>query len=170
MKTPLKILFAAALLLVGTGVSAQNAKLGYTTDAQAVMSELPEMAEANKNLQAFAEELSKQGNALNTEFSNLYQDYNKKAATYTDAIRTEKENELNSMRERLEQFQEKAEQDFNEKRAELMQPVFLKLRNAIEAVAKAGGYAYIFDATGVLYINPALATDVTAEIKKELGL
>ena len=170
MKTTLKFLFVAALLLTGMSVSAQqNAKLGYT-NMQAIISELPDMAEVQKNWTAFVEELQKQGQALENEYTSLAQDYQKKANSYTDAIRVEKENELQNLRDRLSQFEQKYREDASNKESELMEPVFVKVRVAIESIAKTGGYAYIFDASNILYVNPALATDVTPELKKELGL
>ena len=41
----------------------------------------------------------------------------------------------------------------------------------IKAVGQAGGYVYIMDVTGgIPYISTTLSTDVTAEVKKKLGM
>ena len=54
---------------------------------------------------------------------------------------------------------------------EKLGPVLQKVRNAIEAVAKAGGYVYIMEkaAGQPLYVNEALSKDVTAEVKAQLS-
>jgi outer membrane protein len=43
--------------------------------------------------------------------------------------------------------------------------------DAIKQVGTAGNYVYIMDLTsGIPYISTTLSTDVTAEVKKKLGL
>ena len=52
-----------------------------------------------------------------------------------------------------------------------MQVIQTKVLDAIKAVGQAGNYVYIMDiASGVPYISTTLSTDVTAEVKKKLGL
>jgi outer membrane protein len=52
-----------------------------------------------------------------------------------------------------------------------MQAIQTKVLDAIKAVGQAGGYVYIMDiAGGVPYISTTLSTDVTAEVKKKLGI
>jgi Skp family chaperone for outer membrane proteins len=42
----------------------------------------------------------------------------------------------------------------------------------VKKIGEAGGYVYIVDiSTGaVSFVNPALSTDITAQLKKELGI
>jgi outer membrane protein len=55
--------------------------------------------------------------------------------------------------------------------AEKMQAISTKIIDAIKSVGQAGGYVYIMDINGgVPFINTALSTDVTAQVKAKLGL
>ena len=53
----------------------------------------------------------------------------------------------------------------------VMQAIQTKVLDAIKAVGQAGGYVYIMDiAGGIPYISTTLSTDVTADVKKKLGI
>ena len=58
-----------------------------------------------------------------------------------------------------------------QKEAELFQPVMEKAQAAIEKVAKANGFTYVFDlgAGGLLYFSEQ-SVDILPLVKKELGI
>jgi outer membrane protein len=82
------------------------------------------------------------------------------------------------MKEReLMDMQQIAQQDIQKKEQELMSPVYDKANAAVDKVAKAGGYAVVFStagdqaaSAGLAYFDPAQIKDITAEVKKELGI
>ena len=55
-----------------------------------------------------------------------------------------------------------------------MQPIILRVQEAVTAVATEGNYVYIVDKTAAqssgLFLNDALNEDVTPTIKKRLGI
>ena len=53
-----------------------------------------------------------------------------------------------------------------------MEPIQAKVIAAIKKIGEAGGYVYVVDvSTGAIsFINPSLSTDVTAQLKAELGI
>ena len=170
MKTTLKVLLvAAAFTFTVAGASAQQLKIGYT-NTQQIMMVMPEIPEIEKNLQSFNEDLNNQYTALTSEWTTKAQDYQKKMSTYSETVRADKENELGTLRDRIAEFEQKAEQDVTEKRAELLKPVYEKLEAAIKGVSEAEGFSYIFDEPYVLFINKLIAVDVTPQIKAKLGL
>ena len=81
------------------------------------------------------------------------------------------DNALKEMQDELQQTAQDNQQAFNKMQQEKLGPVLQKVRNAIEAVAKAGGYVYIMEkaAGQPLYVNEALSKDVTAEVKAQLS-
>jgi outer membrane protein len=74
------------------------------------------------------------------------------------------------LQERIQRFQENAQQTIQQKRNDLLKPVMDKLDAAIKKVAAAGGYVYVMEKATVLYINESISVDLTNEVKKELGL
>jgi outer membrane protein len=88
-----------------------------------------------------------------------------------------KEAELQQLSQRLTDFQQIAQQDIQKKEAELMAPVYEKADEAVKKVASAAGYVVVFStagdqpsSAGLAYFDPAALTDITADVKKELGI
>lgn len=172
MKTTLKISFAALLLFVGVSAFAQQQlKLGYINSAE-VLSLMPERDSAQKNLEAYGKDLQDQFTGMQTEYSTKVQDYSKKAATYSDVIRQQVEKELTTLRSNIEEFTQIAQEDIAKKEQELMQPIIVKVRDAINSVGKDNSFTYIFDlSTGSLvFVNESSATNVLPLVKAKLGL
>ena len=174
MKKILKLTLAVALMLCATAASAQ--KFGRV-DLAAIVPNMPEFKEAQTNLEAYGMDLQNQLEQIQVEFNQKYAEYEKNRATYTDTIRQMKESELQQLQQRFQEFQQIAQQDIQQKEAELMEPIYNKANEAVKAVAEAGGYVAIFStagdmatSAGLAYFDPAALTDITAEVKKNLGI
>jgi outer membrane protein len=89
-------------------------------------------------------------------------------ATYSDLIRKNKEEELQMLQQRIEAFKEQAQQEYQNKNAELSKPIYDKAKKAIDAVAKENGYKYVLDTSSgvVLYSEPT--EDILQLVKKKL--
>jgi outer membrane protein len=85
-------------------------------------------------------------------------------------VKQMKQSELSGLQERYAQFQQIAQQDFAKKQQELAAPIQEKLDAAIAKVAKAGGYAAVFDAMAFVYSDAAQVVNINAAVKKELGI
>ena len=74
------------------------------------------------------------------------------------------------MEKRITETQEKAQEELTAKRTELYQPVFKKAEDAVKAVAKEKGYAYVFDVSqpGVVYFDGG--EDLLNAVKTKLGI
>ena len=64
-----------------------------------------------------------------------------------------------------------ADQDLSQLQKKLMEPIILKVNNAVKAVGDAEGMTYIFDlsTTTIPYVNDKVSIDLTAAIKSKLG-
>ena len=174
MKKILKLTLAVALMMCATVASAQ--KFGRV-DLAAIVPNMPEFKEAQTNLEAYGMDLQNQLEQIQVEFNQKYAEYEKNRATYTDTIRQMKESELQQLQQRFQEFQQIAQQDIQQKEAELMEPIYNKANEAVKAVAVAGGYMAIFSTAGdmatlagLAYFDPATLTDITADVKKNLGI
>ena len=174
MKKILKLTLAVALMMCATVASAQ--KFGRV-DLAAIVPNMPEFKEAQTNLEAYGLDLQNQLEQIQVEFNQKYAEYEKNRATYTDTIRQMKESELQQLQQRFQEFQQIAQQDIQQKEAELMEPIYNKANEAVKAVAEAGGYMAIFStagdmatSAGLAYFDHAALTDITAEVKKGLGI
>ncbi len=174
MKKLLKLTLAMVFILGASSASAQ--KLGRV-DLAAIVPNMPEYTEAVTKLESLGKELSSQLEQMQVELNNKYADYEKNKSTYSDSVCQMKERELMDMQQRLSDMQQIAQQDIQKKEQELMSPVYDKANAAVDKVAKAGGYAVVFStagdqaaSAGLAYFDPAQIKDITAEVKKELGI
>ena len=88
----------------------------------------------------------------------------------TDLIRKTKEQELTDLRQRIETYQQNAQQKLQEKEKELLQPIIDRAKQAIADVAKENGYTYIFDTNAGTLLYQQDSDDIMALVKKKLGL
>ena len=167
MKKILKLTLVLAMVLCSTSVYAQKLASVNTQEIFAVM---PETKEMQTNLDAFGKELQEQLEAIQVEFNNRYAEFEKNQATMNPTVKQMKQSELNGLQERYAQFQQIAQQDFAKKQQELAAPIQQKLDAAIEKVAKAAGYAAVFDAMAFVYSDAAQVVNINAAVKKELGI
>lgn len=168
MKNTIKAIVLVAFTLAAMSVSAQ-VKLGHI-ETQKLIQAMPEWTAAQKTFEDKQKEVNTELNNLREQFQTKLADYSEKANTYSDVIRTSKEQELQELQTRIQRFQETAMADLEKTQADLMQPVMEKALNAIKEVGKENGFTYIFDmSAGILYAAEN-SIDVLPMVKKKLGL
>jgi outer membrane protein len=147
----------------------QTAKFGYVNSA-AILSEMPEVKQADANLEALQKQLQKKGQSM---VEKLQQDYTaiQQKMERGELSRVQQEDEARKLEQRqteIANFEQDMMRQMQDKRNELLEPIYAKVNNAISAVAKENGYKMIFDATVLLYKDENL--DVSAMVKSKLGL
>lgn len=174
MKKILKLTLALVFIMGATSASAQ--KFGRV-DLAAIVPNMPEYKTALANLEAYGKDLQEQIEAIQVEFNTKYLEYEKNVSTYSDTTRQMKERELQEMQQRIIDFQQIAQQDMQQKEAEELTPIYTKASEAVNKVASAGGYLAIFNtannepaSAGLAYFDSTSLTDITADVKRELGI
>ena len=174
MKKFLKLTLAVVLMVSATAVNAQ--KFGRV-DLASVVTSMAEFKTAQANLEAYARDLQEQLEQMQVEFNMFCADYQKNVSTYDEAFRQLKERELSEKMQRIQDFQQIAQQDIAKKESEEMASVYEKADQAVKQVASAGGYIAIFStasdqpaSAGLAYFDPAQLTDITLEVKAALGI
>jgi len=166
-----KILGIILVVLSVSSVFAQTEyKFGHINSNE-LISVMPERDSARNELQDYSQMLQQEMEAMQTEFQSKYTTYMENKETYTQDALERREGELTEMQQRIQGFQQTAQQDLQQKEAELFQPIMDKAQAAIEAVSKANGFTYIFDlgAGGVIYFSDQ-SIDILPLVKKELGI
>jgi len=162
-----KILLAAVMAIICTSAFAQ--KFAHI-NSQEVFQLMPEMDDVRSQIDAIVKENQDMMKSMYDEYQTKYQAYQQKAATWTAAIKESKEKELMEIENRIQETQQSMQQDMQTIQNNLTAPVMKKCTEAIESIAKAGGYIYVFDATTALYIDPAQSVDITASVRKALNI
>jgi len=173
MKKVFVILVLTGLFLASGSVFAQNTiKLGHI-DSRLVFVAMPESDSAQKIVEREAAAMQKTLEELQVEFNKKYEDYLKLTndPNTSALILKTKEEELQSIQQRSQTFQQQAEQSITEKRTELFKPIQDKAIKAVNDVAAENGFTYIFDTAGgsIAYYAPE-SQDILPLVKAKLGL
>lgn len=147
---------------------AQN-KLGYI-DSQELLLLLPERKTAETEVQTFAKSLESQLQAMTNEYQQSVQDFQSNEASYDDLVKQDKISEITGLEQRIQSFQQNAQQALQAKEQELLEPILAKAREAIEEVAKEGGYTYIFDRSLGTILFAKESENIIDKVKKKLNL
>lgn len=161
-----------ALLLGTANAFAQTApKYGHMNLGN-LLEMLPDTKKANDDLKVFADKLSAKDDSLarslQTAAETLQKEYD--AGNLTPVQAQQRQAELQKQQEFLQKFEQEANQMVSAKREELLKPILTKVDEAIKAVAKESGYAMIFDTSTGAMLFAADTEDVTALVKKKLGI
>ena len=169
MKKVLKLTLAVLLVMSSTSLYAQ--KFGRI-NSQEIFANMPETKEADTQLQAFAQELGAQIETLQVELNTKYQEYQKNEATMNESLKQLKNKELMDLDNRIREYQQFAQQEMMKKQEELLAPIREKATNAINEVAKEGGYVFVYDivAGAMVYIDEATVTDLGPAVRAKLGI
>lgn len=140
MRTLFVILLCGSLFTA----QAQTQKIGYA-DWEYIFSQLPEFKQIDSELKTHSEQLQNQLKAKQQDFEAKYKAYQGMPATTPDAIKADKERELQQLQEGFQKFQQDAQTSLQKKQADLMEPVFKKVGKTIEEVAKENSYTFIIN-------------------------
>ena len=163
-----KTLLLSLTLLISISSFSQN-KFGYI-DSQELLLLMPERKTAEEEVQTFAKSLESQLQAMTAEYQQSVQEYQANEATYTDLVKQDKVTEITGLEQRIQSFQQNAQQALQSKEQELLEPILQKARQAIEDVASEGDYTYIFDKSvgSILYVKES--ENILDKVKKKLKL
>ncbi len=163
-------LFAIILLSVFTfGSSAQTLKFGHI-DSGNLIQMMPETKQADSTLKRYGESLDGQLKAMTAEYQNKLQAYQSKVDSMPDAIRATKEKELTDLGQRIQDFQQTAQESIQKKKEEIYGPVLKKAEDAIKEIAKEKAYSYIFDTSLGSVIYAQDSDNIMPLVKAKLGL
>lgn len=170
MKNVFKICVLGILMFSASFAKAQAPKFGHI-DLQALIQIMPERAEAEKKFTAYQKELEDALGTMQKEAQTKYVDFLAKKDSLTETVRKMKEDELNSMSERIQTYQQNAQQQLQAKQAELLKPVFDKADKAVKEVGTEKGLVYVFDMSSrVILYNSKESVDILPFVKTKLGI
>ncbi|MBK7096218.1 MAG: OmpH family outer membrane protein [Saprospiraceae bacterium] len=160
--------FIVLMLFVGL-MSAQ--KFAYI-NTQAILGSLPEVQQANTNLETFRNQLVNLGQmkleALQTKYKELEAKQSK--GELSPKQLDDESAKLKQDEEALAKFDQESQQRVVEKSEELLKPIREKVQKAIDDVAKEGGYQYVFDASMGFILYADTSTDIGELVKAKLNI
>lgn len=176
MKNLFRIGVLAVAITISANVASAQQKFGHINSAD-LLQAMPEMKAADASFQTFAKAKQTSLELMGAERQKKVTTYEEKYKTLSEANRAVVEKELTTLgaeiqdlEKRITDAQEKAQEELTTKRTELYQPVFKKAEDAVKAIAKEKGFAYIFDVSqpGVIFFEGG--EDIINLVKTKLGI
>lgn len=162
---------AALLIFVVAAGNSQTLKFGHINSDELIQA-MPEFDSAQAKLEKFRKELVNALELMTVELNNKNDAYQKEAKNLTDIVKQTKEQELIDLNKRIQDFQQNAQEQLQNKQVELFQPIYTKVNKAIQDVGKENGFLYVFDVAkgALLYFDETKSTNVMALAKAKLGV
>ena len=170
MKKLIKLTLVVALVLGSSSLFAQ--KLGRI-NLEEIITLMPEYKEMMTKHGGVQQKICATNlETIQVELNTKYNDFQKNKATYSEVTRQLKEKELTDLQNRLQEFYQSAQEDLQKKEKELTDPIVAKAQEAVKKVAQKGAYVAVFNTTipSMVYYDEAAMTDLSTEVKAELGI
>ncbi len=175
-----RIQFGILFLLAGmftANAQSQEVKIGYVFPQQ-IFQRMPEMAAVQQKIANFRDRKAAELRNKQAEFLNAQNVLQQKASVISEAALQAEQDSLAKMYQELQRASEEADNAVNNRRIELLGPLYLQLRQAINAVAEKQGLTYVLNATTssgdqvILYVSNEYATkyNITDAVMRELGI
>lgn len=173
MKPLFSILFSVVAFAGFAQTQPTAQKIGYA-DWDYIFSQMPEFKQIDSELKAHRAQLESQMEAKQKDFQAKYEAFTKMPATTPDAIRADKQRELEALNESLQKFSTDAQTSLQTKQTSLMEPVFNKVGKAIEETAKEQGFSFIINPQllqgGDILLYSDEKYDISVAVLKKLGI
>ncbi len=165
----MKKFLLAILLMAPLSIFAQ--KFAHF-DLSQVIPNMKEYTAAQAELENLATQYSDDLKRMQEEFQKKYEDFQKQEANLLENVKQRRVTELQELDQRIQQTAQDNQVAYQKAQNEKLQEINNLVMAAVKKVGEAGSYIYIVDiSTGAIpFVNPTLSTDVTADIKKALGM
>ncbi len=163
----------ALFLLVGVVQSAAAQRYAYV-DTQYILSEMPEYAEAQEQLNTLSIEWQNEIELLFNDVDKRRKEYEVEAILLPAEIKKQREKEIANAELTAKQMQKKrfgVGGDLFNKREELIKPIQDRIFDAIQQIAADRNYAFVFDKanqSNLLYADPKY--DISDQVIRKMGI
>jgi outer membrane protein len=166
----MKKILLAFLMIAPMSIMAQ-VKFAHYNSAD-IIPKMKEYTAAQAEIQNMQKQYADDLKLMEDELQKKYEDYQKEASNLLEGVRLRREQELNELGQRYQQSLQDSETALQKATQEKMGAIGELVMAAVKKIGENNNYIYIIDlSTGsVSFVNPALSTDITDILKKELGI
>ena len=148
-------------------------KIAYI-DSQYIYGKYPEFATTQQKLNRMANQWERELKTKQDEVDDLFQEYQARELLYTQEERQRKREEIMAAEADVERLRSQyfgPDGDLFKQQEQLLKPIQEKVLEAIEVIAIAEGYDYVFDKSGdFLFLYAGEQFDLSNQVLEELGI
>jgi len=162
-----KITLLLIIALFSFQMNAQS-KVG-TIDVEFILSKMPELAKVNTDIQAYGTELETEIQTQLTGYQDMVKAYQENEKGYTDPMKKIKQDEIIKKEGEIQTLQQNSSKLLQIKQGELMRPLYKKIGENLETVAKEQGFSQVLTINNTIaYLDQKF--DLTLTVMKNLGI
>lgn len=161
-----------ALLFFAAAPSVAQISVGYM-NVQEVMMQLPERDSVENELNSFIAEREQRFQERATEFQSALAEYEENQSSMSEQQQEEREEELASMEQELTTYQNSLRSEIQQRRQELLAPLYEKIDVAIATVAEEMNLDFVFNeetsqGEKMVYFSSDQRLDITDEVLEQV--
>lgn len=165
----MKKLIVASVMALGVLSASAQTKIGFI-DTDELIGIMPEAGKVDNELKEYQASLVQQGQDMGKEADEKASQFVKDSLKMTPTMREIKRGEILTIYQKVQNWNQTAQDMYNQKAQEKIAPIRKKAFDAIKAVAAERGYGYVLDAsTNVLLVSPP-GDDLMPLVKTKLGI
>src|SRR5687767_8547445 len=161
-----KLIVAGVMALAVFTASAQN-KIGYI-NTEELIGLMPEAEKVDAELKDYQQSLAMQGQDMMRDLGTKDSIFVKDSAKLSPSMREIKRSELIGLYQQVQSWNQVAQERYQVKAQEKINPLRIKAQDAINAAAKENGYAYVLDANSIIVGPPG--DNILPLVKRKLGI
>lgn len=165
----MKKFLLAIMMMAPLALSAQ--KFAHFNSAD-IIPNMKEYTTAQNEIQTMAKQFDDDLKLMQDELQKKTEEYQKEQANLLENVRQRREQELNDLYQRMQQSYQDNQQSLQKAQQEKMGAIQQLVLDAVKKIGEAGGYVYVIDtnAGAIPFVNTTLSTDITADVKKAVGV
>ena len=142
-------------------------------DMEYILKNIPAYERANEQLNQATKKWQAEVEALNTEASTMYKNYQNELVFLSKEQKKAKQEEIMNKEQAAAELKQKyfsPEGELYKKRESLMQPIQEEIYNAVKEIADLRGYSLVLDRasdTAIIFGSPKI--DISDEVLRKLG-
>lgn len=142
-------------------------------DMEYVLKNIPAYERANEQLNQNSKKWQAEVEALNTEASTMYKNYQNEVVFLSEEQKKTKQQDIMNKEKEAAELKQKyfgPEGELFKKRESLMQPIQEEIYNAVKEISDLRGYSLVLDRasdTAIIFGSPKI--DISDEVLKKLG-
>lgn len=165
-----KILLMSLMCLAALSMSAQKFAL---VDMEYILKNIPAYERANEQLTQVSKKWQVEVEALNTEASTMYKNYQNEVVFLSQEQKKARQEEIMKKEKSASELKRKyfgPEGELFKKRQSLMTPIQDEIYNAVKEISELRGYSLVVDRasnSGIIFGSPKI--DISNEVLQKLG-
>ena len=161
----------ACIFCFATVASAQRYAI---IDTKYILDKIPEYKDADRKLQAVAEQWQREIDNKQAELDKMYKSFDAEQYMLSAELKKKREDELFNKEKEIRDLQKKRfgyEGDLFKERQKLVKPIQDRVYTAIQKIAVGRGYDFVLDKSeGITVIVANTKIDKSEDVLKELGI